>query len=74
MVLLLAGLPIGFSLLLSGFVGYGMITNFSTAMAFLGPHTFNSLAKFIFTPIPLFVLMGEILGASGIGGKCLTSL
>lgn len=69
MVLLLAGLPIGFSLLLSGFVGYGMITNFSTAMAFLGPHTFNSLAKFIFTPIPLFVLMGEILGASGIGGE-----
>jgi C4-dicarboxylate transporter DctM subunit len=66
-VFLLAGLPIGFSLLLTGFVGLTMITSFDAAVNYLGLHAFSSIARFVFTPIPLFVLMGDILAVSGVG-------
>lgn len=65
--LLLAGLPIGITLLLCGFIGYSMVTSFDSAFIYLGSHTYSSISKFVFTPIPLFVLMGEILSVSGIG-------
>ncbi|MBI3000030.1 MAG: TRAP transporter large permease [Deltaproteobacteria bacterium] len=66
-VLLLAGLPIGFALLLTGFVGLAMITSLDAAVTYLGLHAFSSIARFVFTPIPLFVLMGDILAVSGVG-------
>jgi C4-dicarboxylate transporter DctM subunit len=66
-VFLLVGLPIGFSLLLTGFVGLTMITSFDAAVNYLGLHAFSSIARFVFTPIPLFVLMGDILAVSGVG-------
>lgn len=67
--LLVVGFPIGFALLLSGFIGYSMITSFDAAFSFLGSHAYGSIAKFLFTPIPLFVLMSEILAVSGIGAS-----
>ena len=66
-VLLLMGMPIGFALLLTGFVGLTMITGFDATLNYLGLHAFSSIARFVFTPIPLFVLMGDILAVSGVG-------
>jgi C4-dicarboxylate transporter DctM subunit len=66
-VFLLAGLPIGFALLFTGFLGLTMITSFDAAVNYLGLHAFSSIARFAFTPIPLFILMGDILAVSGVG-------
>ncbi|MFH0914434.1 MAG: TRAP transporter large permease subunit [Chloroflexota bacterium] len=68
-VLLFAGLPIGFSLFLCAFIGASMINSPAAAISFLNNHLFNSIGKFLLTPIPLFVLMGDILATSGIGSN-----
>ncbi len=66
-ILLLIGLPIAFSLLLSAIVGSAMIVGFDSTISYLGVHGFSSIGKFLLTPVPLFVLMGEILAVSGVG-------
>lgn len=66
-VLLVAGLPIAFALLFTGFLGLAMITSFDAALNYLGLHAFSSIARFAFTPIPLFILMGDTLAVSGVG-------
>ena len=67
-ILLLVGLPIGFALLLSAIIGCTMIVGFDATISYLGIHAFNSIGRFLLTPVPLFILMGEILAVSGIGG------
>lgn len=67
-ILLLVGLPIGFALLLSAIIGSTMIVGFNGTISYLGVHAFNSIGRFLLTPVPLFILMGEILAVSGIGG------
>lgn len=67
MVLLLAGLPIAVALLLAAFLGSTMLVGFDSTLSYLGVDIFSSVSKFLLTPIPLFVLMGEILAVSGIG-------
>jgi C4-dicarboxylate transporter DctM subunit len=66
-VLLAIGMPIGFTLFFTGFLGMVMQAGFEATMNYLGSHAFNSVAVFVFTPIPLFVLMGNILAVSGVG-------
>ncbi len=59
-ILLLAGFPVAFSFLLMDLLG---------TLIFIGPvgmkqitlHVFNSLATFTITPVPLFILMGELM-------------
>ncbi|MBI2316080.1 MAG: TRAP transporter large permease subunit, partial [Betaproteobacteria bacterium] len=67
MVLLLAGLPIAVALLLAAFLGSTMMVGFDSTLSYLSVDVFSSVSKFLLTPIPLFVLMGEILAVSGIG-------
>ena len=67
MVLLLAGLPIAVALLLAAFLGSTMLVGFNATLSYLSVDVFSSVSKFLLTPIPLFVLMGEILSVSGIG-------
>ena len=68
-VLLLAGLPIAAALLLAAFLGSTMLVGFDPTLSYLGVDVFSSVSKFLLTPIPLFVLMGEILAVSGMGGQ-----
>ncbi len=66
-ILLFAGLPIAFSLLLSAIIGSSIIVGFNGTISYLGVHAFSSVGKFLLSPIPLFILMGEILVISGVG-------
>lgn len=63
--LLVAGVPVAFSLGLSGAVG--ILAGLSPAMlATLGTNTYNSIAKYPLIAIPLFILTGLIFERSGV--------
>ncbi|MDY7114984.1 TRAP transporter large permease [Halomonas sp. SSL-5] len=63
--LLIAGVPVAFSLGLAGAVG--ILSGLSPAMlATLGTNTYNSIAKYPLIAIPLFILTGLIFERSGV--------
>ncbi|TDB01391.1 TRAP transporter large permease [Halomonas marinisediminis] len=63
--LLIAGVPVAFSLGLAGAVG--ILAGLSPAMlATLGTNTYNSIAKYPLIAIPLFILTGLIFERSGV--------
>ncbi|MAR72119.1 TRAP transporter large permease [Halomonas sp.] len=68
LVLLIAGVPVAFSLGLSGAVG--IVTGLSLAMlATLGTNTYNSVAKYPLIAIPLFILTGLIFERAGVAAR-----
>lgn len=68
LVLLVAGVPVAFSLGLSGAVG--IVTGLSPAMlATLGTNTYNSVAKYPLIAIPLFILTGLIFERAGVAAR-----
>ncbi|WP_104202312.1 TRAP transporter large permease [Billgrantia saliphila] len=63
--LLIAGVPVAFSLALAGAVG--IVTGLSPAMlATLGTNTYNSIAKYPLIAIPLFIMTGLIFERAGV--------
>ncbi len=65
-VLLFAGVPIGFAMGLAGFSGSAAIIGFRPALSLLGQTTFETAATFNLSIIPLFVLMGYFATNSGL--------
>ena len=66
--LLIAGVPVAFSLGLSGAVG--ILAGLSPAMlATLGTNTYNSIAKYPLIAIPLFILTGLIFERAGVAAR-----
>lgn len=65
-LLLIIGMPIGFSLAFVGFWGIGFITDISVALPTLIRSFFGTFTTYSFTVIPLFVIMGELASASGL--------
>ena len=59
--------PVGFSFLLVGFLGYTAIRGFDSAFGLLASKVFTGTAQYLLTVVPLFILMGELAFASGIG-------
>ncbi len=66
-VLLILGLPIAVSLLISGTVGYMMTIGFDPGMTALAQLAYTDLNSFVIIAIPLYILMGQIMlkGESG---------
>jgi C4-dicarboxylate transporter DctM subunit len=67
LVLLMLGGQIGFVLLLTGFIGYGWVGGWSGAIGNLSIIPFTRMDDYYFAVIPLFLLMSEIIGQSGMG-------
>ncbi|WP_275286293.1 TRAP transporter large permease [Halomonas elongata] len=66
--LLIAGVPVAFSLGLSGAVG--IVAGLSPDMlATLGTNTYNSVAKYPLIAIPLFILTGLIFERAGVAAR-----
>ncbi|WP_189471584.1 TRAP transporter large permease [Litchfieldella qijiaojingensis] len=66
--LLVAGVPVAFSLGLAGAVG--IVTGLSpTMLATLGTNTYNSIAKYPLIAIPLFILTGLIFERAGVAAR-----
>ncbi|GAE28048.1 C4-dicarboxylate transporter [Halalkalibacter wakoensis JCM 9140] len=67
LILILLRAPVGLSLLLIGFVGYGYLTRWEVGLAQLGMTTYNVASSYVLSVMPLFILMGMILSYSGLG-------
>ncbi len=65
-LLLLIGMPIGFSLAFVGFWGISTLTDVSVALPCLLRSFYGTFTTYSFTVIPLFVLMGELATVSGL--------
>lgn len=65
-LLLIIGMPIGFSLAFVGFAGISMITDIHVALPTLVRSFYGTFTTYSFTVIPLFVIMGELASVSGL--------
>lgn len=67
MLLLLLGMPIGFSMGLVGYIGLGVLGfSLTPALNALGFSPFTTTASFILAVAPLFILMGLLASEAGI--------
>lgn len=65
LILLVLGMNIGLAMLLTGTVGYCLLTNFSAAMGVLRNAPATQASSYALCVIPLFILMGNFCFASG---------
>ena len=65
-LLLAAGMPIGFAMGLSAFLGTLMLINTNAALALLGQTAYETGLTYNLSVIPMFVLMGYIAGEAGL--------
>jgi tripartite ATP-independent transporter DctM subunit len=65
-LLLLIGMPIGYTLAFVGFGGISLITDPAVAMPTLVKSVYSTFTQYSFTVIPLFVIMGELATICGL--------
>ena len=67
-VLMIGGMPVGFAMILVGFIGTAWIYgwNWTAAIALMGIEPYANSSSYLFIAIPLFILMGHFAIASGI--------
>ncbi|HEX9329537.1 MAG TPA: TRAP transporter large permease subunit, partial [Reyranella sp.] len=65
-VLLAGGMPLGFAMGLSGFLGTLLLIDIDAALALLGQTAYETGLAYNLSVIPLFVLMGYIAGEAGL--------
>ena len=66
MTFIFAGFPIAFAFFTVNIIVVGVFIGLDSGMKTLINSSYDSLAKFSLTPIPLFVLMGEVLFQAGL--------
>ena len=64
--LLILGVPIAFTFMISGIIGIVGIRGFASALSTAGLSSFTETANYILVAIPLFVLMGQMIFYSGL--------
>lgn len=65
-VLMLLGMPVGFAMLLAGFVGFCLVTSPEAALDMLSGDIWEQFSSYGLSVVPLFVLMGSIAFHSGV--------
>lgn len=65
MLVLLAGMPVAFGFMLINIVGLVLVFG-GRGLTLITPSAATSIATFSLTPLPMFILMGELLARSGI--------
>lgn len=69
LVLLFLGFPIGVALGFAGLIGFAMVSNADASMLRLGRVAYQLMLNYAFSPIVLFVFMGEVIVFTGIGSQ-----
>ncbi|MEO0248903.1 MAG: TRAP transporter large permease subunit, partial [candidate division WOR-3 bacterium] len=64
--LIALGLPIGFSFLTVGFLGIVCLSGLNAGMSALARMPFTWITQYVFTCVPLFILMGLVIARTGI--------
>lgn len=67
--LLMIGLPVAFAFLTINIIGVFILWNDVAGLTQLILNIFSSVSKFSLLPIPMFILMGEIMFRTGLGFK-----
>lgn len=67
LVLLILRMPIGFAMMLVGFLGFWSLNSFDSAFAILGIEAYKTASNYTLSVIPLFLLMGYFAYYSGVG-------
>jgi tripartite ATP-independent transporter DctM subunit len=65
-ILMMSGMPVAFCFLIINIVGVMILWGGGVGIEQMINSTFDSLTKFTFLPLPMFILMGEILFLSGV--------
>ena len=65
-VLLFAGMPIGFALAFTGFIGLACLFGIDAALLQLGMVPYSSVADYTFSVVPLFILAGSLASVAGL--------
>ena len=73
-VLLAAGMPIGFAMGLSAFVGTLLLIDAQAALALLGQTAYETAVTYNLSVVPMFVLMGYIAGGAGLSESLVPGL
>lgn len=73
-VLMFAGLPVGFAFLLINLIGAFLFMAGEAGLSQLVRSSVSSITTFSLTPIPLFVLMGEVLFHTGLAVKVIDGI
>ena len=73
-VLIFIGLPVAFCFLVINLIGAWLFLGGEPGMVQLARSSVSSVTSFALTPIPLFVLMGEILFHTGIAVKVIDGI
>lgn len=66
MLSLFAGLPIAWGMLLVGTIGFSFFTGIEAAYSMAAQTAFDTGMSYSFTVLPLFILMGNLVNASGL--------
>jgi C4-dicarboxylate transporter DctM subunit len=64
-VLIAIGVPIGFGFLSVGFLGIAFLADLDVAMSALARIPFTWITQYVFTCVPLFILMGLLMANTG---------
>ena len=64
--LVIVRVPIAFAMIVVGCVGFGLLRNWQASLTLLGSTVFDTVSSFTLAVIPLFILMGNLLTASGV--------
>ena len=67
-VLMMTGMPIAICFMFINIVGAVLVLGYPAGLDYLIQSMWSSLATFTIAPVPLFVLMGELMFHSGLGG------
>lgn len=65
--LMFAGLWIGAAMALIGFVGYALIMGIGPALGVVAQIPFSTMASYVLTTVPLFILMGSFIATTHVG-------
>lgn len=71
---LLIGVPVAFALITVGMGSIVILGGGSDALSLVAATLWSSVANFTLTAVPLFILMGAIISASGMGSRLYSSL
>ena len=66
LLLFATGIELAFAMALVGFVGFGILNGFTSAMNLLGRDIYDVITNYGYTVFPLFILMGQIGFNAGI--------
>jgi tripartite ATP-independent transporter DctM subunit len=69
LILLFLGVPIGFAMAVAGIVGFAYVVSPSGAMHLVASDVFNHFNSYALSVLPMFILMGCMAFAAGIGRK-----